>query len=112
MNGDIREMAESAIRHPAAATRARDAEPAEQLEVSVYLTLHPMESSDATAARGPRETREQMGARRTAEYEGDIRGVTEFAAQHGLRVVSSEPERRLVRLSGSVAQFDAAFHTS
>jgi kumamolisin len=112
MSEDIREMAESAIRHPQAASRTRDAAPAEQLEVSVYLKLHAQESGGPAAARGPRETRAQMRARRTAEYADDIRAVTGFAAQHGLRLVGVEAERRLVRLAGSVAQFGVAFGTN
>ena len=60
MTEEIREMAESAIRHPRAASRTRDAAPAEQLEVSVYLKLHAQESGSPVTSRGPRETRTQM----------------------------------------------------
>jgi kumamolisin len=110
MSTEIREIPETAMPHPAAVRRVRDAEPASQLEVSVYLKPHPEEAE--AAGQGRRETREQMRARRTVEYEHDILQVTTFAARHDLRVVSVAPERRLVRLAGSVAQLSAAFRTS
>jgi hypothetical protein len=53
-----------------------------------------------------------MRARRVVERASDISAVEDFAALHGLRVLSAEPERRRVRLAGSAAQFGAAFHTS
>jgi kumamolisin len=38
--------------------------------------------------------------------------VEEFASDHGLTVVSTEPARRLIKLSGTTAQFQSAFQTT
>lgn len=38
--------------------------------------------------------------------------VEEFASDHGLTVVSTEPARRLIKLSGTAAQFQSAFQTT
>jgi kumamolisin len=104
MSAEIGAITGSAVRHPPGARRAREADPAQQLEVSVYLK--PQGTQPA------RETREQMRARRSAEHADDLQNIRAFAAEHGLRVVSVAPERRLARLSGSAAQFGAAFQTS
>jgi kumamolisin len=112
MSEEIRELPNTAVPHRETARRTRDAEPAEQLEISVYLKPLGAQSGDAAVAAGRRETREQMRVRRVVEHAGDIGAVEDFAARHGLRVVSAEPGQRRVRLAGSTAQFGAAFHTS
>jgi kumamolisin len=40
---------------------------------------------------------------------GDMDRVVEFATAHGLTVIESSPERRSVRVAGTVAQMEAAF---
>jgi kumamolisin len=112
MSETIRELQKSAVPHRAAVRRTRDAEPAEQLEVSVYLKPRGPRPGDAPASPVRRETRAELQARRAAEHGGDIGAVEAFAARHGLRVVSAEPGRRRVRLAGSAAQFGAAFGVS
>ena len=104
MSEEIRELPKTAVPHGATVRRTRDADPGEQLEVSVYLK--------PLTAPAARETRAQMRARRVVEHAGDVSAVEDFAARHGLRVVSAEPERRRVRLAGSATQFGAAFRTS
>lgn len=101
---EIRAIAGSAVRHPPGAGRVREVDPARHLEASVYLKPE--------VTQPARATREQMRVRRTAEHSGDIQNIAAFAAEHGLRVVSVAPGRRLVRLSGSAAQFGAAFRTA
>jgi kumamolisin len=91
------------------------ADPAERLEVSVLLRRR----NDAALAEhvkklASRETAgnhlareqfdEQFGADTT-----DIAAVKEFADAHGLAVVQEHAGRRTVVLSGTVAQFNAAF---
>jgi hypothetical protein len=76
-----------------------------------YLKPRAARSGAAAAWAGRRQTREQLRSRRVVEHAGDISAVEAFAARHGLRVVSAEPERRRVRLAGSAAQFGAAFRT-
>jgi len=110
MSEAIRELPATAVPHGEAVTRTRDAEPAEQVEVSVYLQPRVVRSGGAAARAGRRQTREQLRARRVVEHAADISAVGAFAARHGLRVVSAEPGRRRVRLSGSAAEFGAAFH--
>jgi kumamolisin len=112
MSETIRELQKTAVPHREAVRRTRDAEPAEQLEVSVYLKPRGSQPGDGPAAPARRETREELRVRRAAEHAGDIGAVEAFAARHGLRVVSAEPGRRRVRLAGSAAQFGAAFGVS
>ena len=109
MTVEMRALSGSEARHPETAQRTRDADPAEELEISVYLNPHSPEFHASAALQGRRETREQMRSRRVAEHEDEIRAVTAFAAEHGLQVVETDPGRRLVRLSGTVAQFGQAF---
>jgi kumamolisin len=111
MSETIRELPATAVPHGEAVTRTRDAEPAEQVEVSVYLKPRAARAGGAAARAGRRPTREQLRARRVVEHAADIGAVGAFAARHGLRVVSAEPGRRRVRLAGSAAEFGAAFRT-
>src|SRR5258708_7386503 len=53
-------------------------------------------------------TREEFAARHGADA-GDLAAVRAFAAAHGLAIVLEHAARRTVVLSGTVAQFDAAF---
>ncbi len=80
------------------------ADPAAQVHVSVYLT--PLAENEAPASR------EDMAQLRARSYAPAIQLVTEFAAKAGLTVEGVEPARRLVRLSGTVAQAEAAFRTT
>jgi kumamolisin len=102
---------------------AQTLEPAgadEQLQVTVVLRGNM--SSDqghaaakALLAKSPAErehlTREQFAATRGA-LPGDIAKVEEFAREFGLTVVQSDPARRVVILSGTVANFSRAFQVS
>jgi phospholipase C len=98
---------EASRRHaPAAATRVGDVPDDEQIEISVYLK--PREISPATGGDHPREA---LRKARAEVHKDDIRLITEFAGEHGLAVVSVEPGRRLVRLSGSASKLQAAFRT-
>ena len=91
------------------------ADPTERLEVSVLLRRHNAaaltEHVQKLARRenaGGRLTREQFDQQFGAEA-NDIAAVKKFAQAHGLAVVQEHPGRRTVVLSGTVAQFNAAF---
>ncbi len=112
MTREFHAVPRSAVPHREGTRRVSDLAEGDLLEVSVYLKPYPREPEEGPAGPLRRETREQMRARRTVEHEQDIAAVTAFAAEHGLRVVSAEPERRLVRLAGSAGQFGAAFVVS
>jgi hypothetical protein len=87
-----------------AATRVADIDPAEPIEISVYLKpLHPPQDQP--------HTRASMAARRADDHADDIARLSEFAAAHGLTVTAVEPGRRLVRLAGTAAQMQEAFQT-
>jgi len=91
------------------------ADPAERFEVSVLLRrraaadltaqVRKMTAGDRSAAHLSRDD----FAKRFGAEEADIAAVQKFAQAHGLAVVQSEPARRTVVLSGTVAQFNAAF---
>ncbi|MES1156356.1 MAG: S53 family peptidase [Alphaproteobacteria bacterium] len=74
----------------------------EAVEVSIYL-----KRKDHDAANTPAK----LKAVRSDAHQMDIELVGKFAREHGLRVVATDPARRLVKLSGSVAQMETAFQT-
>jgi kumamolisin len=102
----------------AGARALREADLHERLEVSVFLrpraraelqarlaALH----ADARRAARPRALSREAFARRHGASAADMRAVRRFAAGHGLAVVAASAARRTVTLSGTVAQFNAAF---
>ncbi len=102
----------------AGARRVGDADPAEELLVSVVLRPR---TADAAAAATPpsengandpvrrrRERRAQL-ATSTGADPADLRAVADFAAAHHLRVETSDAARRTVTLGGTVAALGAAF---
>ncbi len=97
------------------ATAVGKADPAERMEVSVLLrrrNADALEQRVSTHARRGRtgghlsrdEFEQQFGA-----DTADMAAVKKFAGAHGLSVVQEHGGRRTVVLSGTVAQFNAAF---
>ena len=91
------------------------ADPAERLEVSVLLRRRGdavLKKRIAAFARGERPgqhlAREDF-ARQFGADPKDMARVRKFAAKHGLVVAQEHAARRTVVLSGTVAQFNAAF---
>lgn len=80
----------------------------ETIEISIYLK--PRAGEPPAVAKGS-DRREAMRAHRATQHAGDIKLIREFAREHGLTVSSVEPGRRLVRLTGTAAQVQAAFQT-
>ena len=103
-------------RAPVAGARVvAPAEPAERLEVSVILrprAAGELQSRAASLASGDRSSsfmsREEFAAAHGADA-ADLSTVRAFAAAHGLAVLQEDAARRTVVLSGTVAQFGAAF---
>ena len=93
-------------KQPAASTRIGDVEPGEQIQISLYLKPHP-EGGMASPL-----TREQFAATRAAQHKAGISRIEAFAHETGLKIVSVEPARRLVKLSGTAEQLQAAFHVT
>src|SRR5262249_24380989 len=81
----------------------------ERFEVSIYLK--PSQAEREGVARGSADPRGDLGARRLAQHASDFKLIEQFAHDHGLTVVATDPARRLVRLGGTAAQFQAAFQT-
>jgi kumamolisin len=91
------------------------ADPTERLEVTVLVRRRAATELRALAARlaagdvgVPFLSREEFAARHGADA-ADLAAVRAFAAAQGLVVVQEHAARRSVVLSGSVAQFNAAF---
>jgi len=91
------------------------ADPTERLEVTVLVRRRAGEelrSRAAALASGKSAaaplSREEFSARHGADP-ADLAAVRAFAAAHGLAVVLENAARRTVILSGTVAQFNAAF---
>lgn len=81
------------------------ADPNERLEVTVILRRA---SALPPAHEGKRVTREAFAAQYGAR-DDDIAAIRKFAQAHHLSVVQSDAARRTVILSGTVADFNAAF---
>ena len=74
---------------------------AERFEVSIYLK-----------PRNGGSSRADLAATRAVQHADDFKLVQEFASEHGLTVAATEPAKRLIKLSGTAAQFQAAFQTT
>src|SRR6202789_2256505 len=92
------------------------ADPTERLEVTVLVRRRAGAELRARAAQIsagkaslPYLTREEFAARHGADA-ADLAAVRTFATAHGLVVVLEHAARRTVMLSGTVAQFNAAFN--
>jgi kumamolisin len=115
-NPPKRHPLEGSERKPLPGARAiGKADPTERLEVSVLLRRRNADALKAHAQKlarrenaGGRLTREQFETQFGAEA-NDIAAVKKFAQAHGLAVVQEHPGRRTVVLSGTVAEFNAAF---
>jgi kumamolisin len=97
----------------AGARRIGRAQPDERLEVSVILRPPSTEVATRVARMSQGEavapmSREEFAAQCGAKAD-DMKAVHDFAAAHHLAVVASHPARRTIILSGTVAQFEAAF---
>ena len=86
----------------------------ERIEVSVYF----QDTDDADLTRiAPRQTpaiavpisRDELTARRATQFTADLAKLAAFADANGLGVTMADAARRLVQLSGSAAQMEAAF---
>jgi kumamolisin len=91
------------------------ADPTERLEVTVLVRRRARAEFDARSAQlaagkagTPYLTREEFASRHGADT-ADLAAVRAFAQAHGLAVVLEHAARRTVVLSGTVAQFNAAF---
>jgi kumamolisin len=92
-------------------------DPDQQIEITVKL--HPQQGAQASALHAQTQAAEQGGPRQYLSREAfaatrgasaaSIATVEDYARQHGLVVVSSSAEQRSVVLSGTAAQFGAAF---
>jgi kumamolisin len=91
------------------------ADPAERLEVTVLLRrrarqeLSARVTALASGKAEPHLSREEFAKRHGAES-SDLSAVRDFAAAHHLSIVQEDAGRRTVVLSGTVAQFSAAFN--
>ncbi len=92
------------------------ADPGERLEVTVLVRRRAGEALRSRAAQlaagnlsAAYLTREEFASRHGADP-ADLAAVRGFAAERGLVVVHEHAARRTVMLSGTVAQFNAAFN--
>jgi kumamolisin len=91
------------------------ADPAERLQVTVLVRRRARQdfasrvASLASGASGPSLSRDEFAKRHGADA-SDLAAVRAFAAAKGLSVVQEHAARRTVLLSGTVAQFNAAFN--
>ncbi|TYL98191.1 S8/S53 family peptidase [Bradyrhizobium rifense] len=98
---------------PAPIAAVRAVNPAEQIEVSVYvkdrdedplLAQGPIAAGQAASAPSVRQASQ-------VDYSADFARITKFASENGLSVVKQDPSRRLVKLAGPADKLEAAFRT-
>jgi kumamolisin len=92
--------------------RVGEVPPDERFEVSIYLKARNGAQADGDTSDSAADPRAALAARRRTQHAQDFKLIEHFAHEHGLSIVATEPARRLVRLSGTAAQFQAAFQTS
>jgi kumamolisin len=111
-----RQLAGSERKVRKGATLAGPADPQEILTISIYLRRRPDaaplpgQADFAATPPGGRKlmSRAELAQRQSASPQ-DIQVVTDFAQASGLKVVKTDPARRLVQVSGTVAQLSKAF---
>lgn len=91
---------------PPDARRVGPADPGEQVGITVVVRRRPDAEPHERAA--PPLDRAAF-AERLGAHDDDLAAVERFAREHGLTVVESSPERRTVKLTGSVADAGKAF---
>jgi kumamolisin len=103
----------SARTHLAGANILGKADPSERLEVTMRLRRRNQSAFENHMSLLAKGNAGQMSHDNYANQFGadpaDIAAVETFAAAHGLHTVQTAPARRSVVLSGTVAQFNAAF---
>src|SRR5579884_413150 len=77
--------------------------------VEVTLRVRPRNQPPSAPAAHSRMSREEYESMYGAS-DSDMRAVEDFARQHGLTMVSSDPARRTIILRGTVAQLSATFN--
>jgi kumamolisin len=93
--------------------------PADQIEVSIYLKDHdsdpidqtPISAAEYAATAKSAKSANDVQTQRLAEYQPDIDAISKFASEAGLSVVKVDASRRLVKVSGTVTNLEAAFRT-
>jgi kumamolisin len=90
------------------------ADPTESFEVTVLLPRRSRDQFESrlhahVASKDRTHLRREEFAQQFGADETDAAAVKSFANQHGLKVVEENLARRTIRLSGTVAQFEAAF---
>lgn len=81
-----------------------------RIEVQVYLRSPGTPSDSANASVAP-ITRDALRRQRENALAAPLRTISRFAARHRLEVTEQDPARRLIRLAGTAAAFEAAFKT-
>src|ERR1700722_9512964 len=100
----------------AGATKLTPADSAEKIQVTVILRRGSAPGefpTDAELGRGPPPPRTHLTRQESAAKPGprsaDIAAIGQFPSENNLAVVSTDPARRTVILSGTVGAFSKAF---
>jgi kumamolisin len=97
-----RQNVSGSVRNTPSGRAVGPADPAEHIDVSIYLKDPP---ADPGASRDAcRDTRAQR-------LQPAMQELADFAKAHGLTVKEQDPARRLVKLNGSVGDLQTAFGT-
>lgn len=101
---------------PTSGQRIGEANPNEVIEVTVIVRRSPSSKISTIAQKiGSQAIRDrkyltrQEFAAENGESAEDLEKVKQFAQEYGLRVVEANPDRRTVKLSGTIDSFTKAF---
>ena len=114
-NAPLNVVLKGSERHARAGARqSRRADSSERLEVTVLVRRSAREQlasrvADICAGKSGRRLSREEFARHHGAAAADLDAVRRFAASHKLTVVQEDAARRTLILSGTVAQFSAAF---
>jgi kumamolisin len=97
------EIPGSTVSRGATARGLRPADPCQMVEATIVIR-RPAAPADGFSGKTRDEIEKSLSA-----PAGDIAAVADFARQFGLTVKEVSPEKRIVRVEGSVPQMDGAF---
>ncbi len=113
MSSDRVPLEASRLHHTAGLPSCPDPPPSQILDATILVRGRPsagIQQRIERILRGeePALSREEAAAVLGADSE-DLKRVADFAASHGLNVTESSAAKRSVKVSGTVAQMEAAF---
>jgi len=111
MNDDRVTIPGSEVARSAEVKRAQAADPSQTIEATIVVRRPAgsrQTAEDLLSGKAAKRTRAEI-EKELAAHPDDMHAVADFARQHQLRIVEESPEKRMVRVQGSIQRMNAAF---